>query len=598
MQSLDLKYDTGFSESTQRQWLQVLLLLVLSAIVFIAGISSLPLTDPDESRYTTISMNMIERNNYLEPWLGDHYYSDKPPLYFWLTAASLKLLGAESIHFAIRIVPVFGALLTILAAYLIAETLFNHVLGLISAGALLTSIIMFGFARYVRMDLYLVAFMSLTLWAFLKGYKYQEHSKWYLLMYPLIGLGILTKGPVAALVPALIILLFLAWQLLTRHNEWKIFAHMRLILGMAIVITIAGPWFIYMMRLHKDYAREFFVVQNLQRAFDSASTLGHHISPLIYLLMLLVGFLPWTGLVVLAICRFLKSAFPRESDDWESRFLLLWFFVVLAFFSFSKTRLINYILPAFVPGAVLLGRFVYDYWQSDFPRRRRQLTFAWGYPMILGSAITMVLLFVVSALIAIWLQFNEDWQMLPPFYGYSWWARWGWLVCALYRLIFAAILLKLCWFFWRNWQLPQLAITIAVAFLFWSIDLSYTDLPRIADRHSCIRLVPEIKKHADPYTLILSGPSTNDQKWSLPFYLGGSFTVRFIPNIASLTDYYNNTNKIIYLSTQDDATRQVRWVIGPRIKTLAKQNETTLMEIQPSRKPIPISLPATQPTHP
>jgi 4-amino-4-deoxy-L-arabinose transferase-like glycosyltransferase len=598
MQPLDLKYDTGFSESTQRQLLQVVLLLVLSAIVFIAGISSLPLTDPDESRYTTISMNMIERNNYLEPWLGDQYYPDKPPLYFWLTAGSLKFLGTDNIHFAIRIVPVIGALLTILATYLVAATLFNHVLGLIGAGGLLTSIIMFGFARFVRMDLYLVAFISLTLWAFLKGYKCQEHSKWYLLMYPLMALGILTKGPVAAVLPGLIILFFLAWQLLTHHNEWKIFAHMRLILGMAIVIVIAGPWFIYMMRLHKDYAKEFFVVHNLNRALDGAQTFGHHVSPLIYVLMLLIGFLPWTGLVVLAIVRFIKSAFNRESTDWESRFLLLWFFVVLAFFSFSQTRLMNYILPAFVPGAILLGRFVYDYWQSDFPRRRHQLTFSWGYPMILGVSLTMVLLFVVSAFTSIWLQFNDDWQMLPPFYGYSWWARWGWFVCVIYRLIIAAILLRLCWFFWRNWQLPQLAITIAVAFLFWSIDLSYTDLPRIADRHSSIRLAPEIKKHADPYTLILSGPSTNNQRWSLPFYLGGSYTVRFIPNIASLTDYYNNTNKIIYLSTSDDATRQVQWVIGSRIKTLAKQNQTTLMEIEPSRKPIPTSLPATRPARP
>jgi 4-amino-4-deoxy-L-arabinose transferase-like glycosyltransferase len=597
MQSLDLKYNAGFSESSQRQALQVVLLLVLAAIVFIAGISSLPLADPDEARYTTISMNMLERNNFLEPWLGDKYYPDKPPLYFWLTAGSLKILGTGNIHFAVRIVPVVGALLTILATYLIGATLFNHVLGLIGAGGLLTSLIMFGFSRFIRMDIYLAAFITLALWAFLKGYKTQEHSKWYLLMYPLLGLGVLTKGPIALIIPLAIIFLFLLWQILTKHNEWKVLMHMRLILGLSIVIAIAGPWFIYMMRLHKDYAREFFYLQNWGRAFDAANTLGHHATFLIYPAAVIIGFLPWTGLVILAIIRFTKSAFNRENNDWESRFLLLWFFLVLLFFSFSTTKLTNYILPAFMPGAVLLGRFIYDYWQSDFPRRRHQLTFAWAYPMVFGVSLTMALLFVASALLGIGLQFHGDWEMLPPFFGNSWWAGWGWFLCTLYRFTLAIAIIKLSWYFWRNWQLPQLAITITIAFLIWSIDLSYTDLPRIADRNSCMRLIPEIQKHADPFTLILAGPSPREQKWSLPFYLGGSYTVRFISSPAALADYYNNANQIIFLSTDENTTQQIKKIIGSRTQILARQKEMTLMKIDPAPRTLPLTLPTTLPAH-
>lgn len=594
MHPLNFKYDTGFSESVQRQALQVILLLVLAAIVFIGGISSLPLTDPAESRNTIISMNMVEQGNYLEPRLGDRYVPDKPPLYFWLTAGSLKILGLDNIHFAVRIVPVIGALLTLLATYLIGATLFNHVIGLISAGGLLTSLVMFGFSRLVHVDIYLTAFISLAIWAFLRGYKSQESSHWYLLVYPILSLGVLTKGPIALIIPGLILLFFLTWQWLTRRNEWKVVTHMRPIIGMAIIIAIAGPWFIYMMRLHKDFARDFFVLHHLSRAFDEANVLGHHVSPLIYPAAVLIGFLPWTGLVILAISRFVKSAFNRSANDWESRFLLLWFFLVLLIFSFSITKQMRYILPAFVPGAVLLGRFVYDYWQSDFPRRRHQLSFAWGYPVIMGVSLTMGLLFLASAFIAIRLQFNGDWTMLPSFYGDSWWARWGWLMSVFYRIALAGIVIKLSWYFWRNRQLPPLAGTIAMAFLIWTIDMSYTDLPRIADRYSCMRLVPEIKKHADSFTLILSGPSKRAQKWSLPFYLGGEYPVRFIPNIATLTEYYNNTNKMIFLSTSEDATRQVQWIIGSRIHILGKQGEMTLMQIEPSKKMIPTLSATTQ----
>lgn len=97
------------------------------------------------------------------------------------------------------------------------------------------------------------------------------------------------------------------------------------------------------------------------------------------------------------------------------------------------------------------------------------------------------------------------------------------------------------------------------------------------------------------FTLILAGPSSRDQKWSLPFYLGGGYTVRFIPNIATLTEYYNNANKIIFLSTNEDAARQVKLVIGSRINILGKQGEMTLMQIEPSKKMIPTLPPSTKP---
>jgi hypothetical protein len=110
-----------------------------------------------------------------------------------------------------------------------------------------------------------------------------------------------------------------------------------------------------------------------------------------------------------------------------------------------------------------------------------------------------------------------------------------------------------------------------------------------------MRLVPEIKKHADPYTLILSGPSTREQKWSLPFYLGGSYTVRFIPHTAVLRDYFNDPNQIIFLSTDKYATQEVKNAIGPRIKILARQKEMTLMEIAPAPRTLPVTFPSTLP---
>ncbi len=572
-----------FSESRQKQVLQVSFLLIIAMIVFVTGISRLSLTDPDESRYTLISKNMIDRHNYLEPWLGEKYYYDKPPLYFWLTALSIKLFGTDNVHFSARIVPIIGAELTLLATYLVAATLFNHAMGMISIGTLMSTIAMVGLSRFVRMDIYLIAFVTLTFWAFLMGYRQQGSTKWFLLMYPFIGLGILVKGPIALAIPVVVITLFLIWQGILGQGDWKILGHMKLILGIAIVIVIAGPWYVYMERLHPGYAREFFLNQNISRAFDADNKLGHHNNPLINLLVLFVGFLPWTGIMVLGLIRYLRTAWGRKSNDAESRFLLIWFFFILAFFSISKTILIHYVLPAIVPGAIILSRYIYDYWQSDFPRRRRQLTFAWGYPMILLAAGTVVLFYLISALGAVWLQFHGKWQHLPEFYGDTWWSHWGWLVSLIYRSIVAVVLVRLFWYLWRNWQLPQLVISIAISFLVLMMDLTCTDLPKIMDVYSCRRLTPVIKQYMNPNTVILVGPVTKNQRWSLDFYLGPGFSVRQIQNLSSLWEYRKNPQQIIYLATDKDPQNQVKWYLGDQVKVLAEYGKTCLMVIPPSK---------------
>jgi 4-amino-4-deoxy-L-arabinose transferase-like glycosyltransferase len=592
MQQMDINYEINACEPRRNQMFQVLFLLIISAAVFVSGIGKMPLGDPDEGRYATISKNMIDRGNYLEPWLGDHYYPDKPPFYFWLTAGAFKLLGTENAQFSARIVPVLGGILTILATYLIASTLFNHLIGLISGGVLLSSVLMIGFGKFVRMDIYLVAFLSLAFWAFLKGYKEQGPTRWFLLMYPFLALAFLTKGPIALGIPGVVILIFLIWQAWIRQGDWRVLNHMRIILGLALMILIAGPWFFYMADIHPDYFQQFFGKHNFGRGLSSESGLGHRNSPLLYLVTLLVGFLPWTPLMVLAVLRYTKSVLTRGSTDWESRFLFIWFVFVMAAFGVMKTRLFYYIFPAFIPAAIFLGRFLYDYWQSDFPRRRRQLTFAWAYPLAFVVGMTIVFLYIAAAFGGIWLKFHEHWVGPQGFEDQTWWGCWGWLVCLIYRLGIAVGLVKLFWYLWRNWQLPQFAGALMTATLILAVDLSYTELPRVADLRSCQRLVPLVKGNYEAGTVIMAGPYSHNEQWSLPFYLGPDNPVKMVYNFGSVTDYYKNPGKIIYLSDDDDPYNQVQMVLKNRMEVLAQYRSIHLMLIKPKEI---VPQPTTQP---
>lgn len=587
MGELQLSYGIGSGESRQRRILQVLFLLIVAATVFFVGIGNLPLTDPDEGRYALIGRNMVERNNYLEPWLGNDYYAKKPVLYFWMTAASFRAFGPDNPQFAARIVPVIGATLAVLATYLVAAALFNHTLGLLSAGCVLCTVTMVGLGKFVRMDVYLVAFLTLAFWAFLKGYRTQGPSRWYLLMYPFLALVALVKSPMILIIPFGIILTFVLWQRLAGQSEWKVLGDMRPMLGLGIIIALAGPWFMYMVMQHKDYVHRFFGVENLSgRMLGVARDTGHHNSPLLYVGTLVVGLLPWTPLAVLGLLRYGRSALTRGGTDWESRFLFLWFMFVMVVFSIPQTRLFHYVFPAVIPAAIFLARFLYDYWQSDFPRRRRQLTFTWAYPMGLMVALLVVGMYLVAAFGSGWIQLHGRWEGLKDLHEPSWWVRWGWLVVLVYRVILAGALAKVLWYLWRNWLLPQFVVTIGVAFLLLIVDVSYTDLPRLADLGSCRRLVPLIRNHADPSTVVLEGPVTENQRWSLPFYAGTGLPIRYIQCLADLSEYYKSPQKMIFLSRDDDAYVQMSLHMGKRAEILAEFGRTKLILIREKESPL------------
>ena len=571
-------------EDFKQNLLQIILLLTISAAVFLTGTGRIALTDPDEARYALISRNMIERNNYLEPWLDNKPYYDKPAFYFWLTAGAFKLFGIT--NFAARLVPVIGAVFLLLGTYIIAANLFNHLIGLFSASILFTTVAIMGFGKFVRMDIYLSAFITLSIYYFIKGYYSQnKSSKWFILMYVPMAFGMLTKGLIGILIPVAVIFIFIAWE-----GMWQTVWRMRLILGLAIIIIIAGPWFIYMISTHSDYFHEFFIRQHFER-FEGKS-LGHVESPVIYLAALFIGMLPWTPLAILAFCRYTKSAFAKVRPDASSRLLFIWLIFTIVFFSLGKTKLVNYILPAFVPMTIMLGRFFYDYLNSDFPRRKNQLTFAWSYPSIMLTGLILVAMFLTSSVAAVWIRFQEHWSNIPDLFAGSWWGEWGWCVSMIYRFALAIILIKVLWYFWRNWQLEAMTILIAISTIILTVDLSYTEFPRIADVLSLRRVTGLIEANTTEDDIILAGP---EPRWSLQFYLSGQRNVKQLYHLADFSEYVTYSGKMLYLTTDDDSYHQVEWRMPKRVRILTQYRQTRLLLIMPAASTQPTArMPSSQ----
>lgn len=71
----------------------LIIIAVLALVTILWGIGSVPLFDPDEPVYAETAREMIKYNDYLSPRIFDNFWYDKPPMYYWLVAASIGLFG-------------------------------------------------------------------------------------------------------------------------------------------------------------------------------------------------------------------------------------------------------------------------------------------------------------------------------------------------------------------------------------------------------------------------------------------------------------------------------------------------------------------------
>ena len=73
-------------------------LLALCAGLLLLGNLAYPLVEPDESRYAQIALEMLQSGDFVVPRLQGEPYLDKPPLLYWVTAGSVRLLGPASLR--------------------------------------------------------------------------------------------------------------------------------------------------------------------------------------------------------------------------------------------------------------------------------------------------------------------------------------------------------------------------------------------------------------------------------------------------------------------------------------------------------------------
>jgi len=463
-----------------RLWSHHVWIVLAAVAVFFTNLGSAGLFDEDEPKNAACAREMLAHGDWVVPSFNEELRTDKPVLLYWLMMPAYYLFGVS--EFGARFASALLAVGTVVATYHLGRLLFRAEAGLWGALAMASALSFGVVARAATPDSTLIFCTTLALLAYVWSVSRRAENAWQtgeslpldrpselrvtgeelkniinrfsphswlgaLMIYAAMALGVLAKGPVAVLLPTASIGMFLlivsspwsrpdgpAFDWFTRAILWlrrvlRPFSPRRLLAAtlalrpltaILVVAAIALPWYVLVgLRTDGAWLAGFFGKHNIERFV--APLENHDGTIFYYLIVIAIGFFPWSiffNLTTVHVAGRLRSRHP-----WRASYLLLlcWLGMYLVFFSLARTKLPNYILPAYPALALLTGAF-FDQWitePSAISRRLVQLALATlglvGVGLIIGLPIaahfllpgeawlgTLGLVPLVGALLAYW----------------------------------------------------------------------------------------------------------------------------------------------------------------------------------------------------
>ena len=328
-------------------------LLLISAagfILFMLGNWAIAITDPVESNYTLTATEMLRSGDYVSPRIYGNYWYDKPAFFYWELIAAYKLFGIN--EFASRFFPGVFGVLGLCMTYGFARRLYDRKTGLMAAGVLGTCFEYWLLSKTVITDLTLFVFFNAVLICFFLGYSTGKRNLYYL-CYLFAGLATLDKGPIGLLLPGFVLTVFLCIR-----RDFKEFLRLRLPSGLVLYALVAGSWYYMMYTIHgMDFINNFLGVHNFLRATQSEHPRWD--VWWYYLMIFFLGCLPWSWTLPAVIRKYVKLR-RKPVIDMTTAFLLTWALVVNIFYQCMATKYTTYTLPALLPIAILVARYLYN----------------------------------------------------------------------------------------------------------------------------------------------------------------------------------------------------------------------------------------------
>ncbi|MCH2181670.1 MAG: glycosyltransferase family 39 protein [Mariniblastus sp.] len=381
--------------------LHLAIITLFAGAIFFTNLGSARLWDRDEPRNAGCASEMLQRGDWVVPIFNNELRQQKPVLLYWFMMSAFLVLGETEL--AARIWSAILGLGTVWMTYGIARRLVNPTVGLLAAMALSTSIMFSVAARAATPDSVLIFFSTLAILLYVlgtfarqrendpaqrlktAGCWFPQHYGYVVGMYSAMAMGVLAKGPVGLILPTAIIGMFLLLQRLSPlpaefwNRQGKLsrlaigcfrpFApwhfiktcwSMRPLTAIALVLIIAGPWYVLVgLKTEGDFLEQFLLGENFGRA---TTVLENHRGGLwFYPLTLLIGFFPWAIFCFPTLLTIDRQMSQGSKYRTVILFTLCWVLVQISLFTIASTKLPSYVTPCYPALAILVGMTVHSW---------------------------------------------------------------------------------------------------------------------------------------------------------------------------------------------------------------------------------------------
>ncbi|MBT6401561.1 phospholipid carrier-dependent glycosyltransferase [candidate division WWE3 bacterium] len=326
---------------------------LIGAAVIFSGLGNNHFIPWDEAIYSKIAKNMVNSGDFtVLRWNPESVWFEKPPLYIWMAAISMKLFGIT--EFAGRLPSALLGFSTLFIVYQLSKRMFNKTTAFIAALTLATTTQFIYYSRASMMDVSVTFFMTLALMFYYKTFTGKDKLSNWVWVGVALGLGGMIKNVVGFL-PLVVIgiheLILLASK--ERKLNKDLFKKYFALMGALLVVFM--PWHIEMLRrFGKGFVDNYFIYHVLTRGTEAIEQKGRPFWW--YMIILKVSMRIWFVALLAAFPFSVFQAFVKKNRT--HIFLVVWSLVIFLFFSSAKSKLVWYIMPLYPVLSIIVGRFI------------------------------------------------------------------------------------------------------------------------------------------------------------------------------------------------------------------------------------------------
>jgi 4-amino-4-deoxy-L-arabinose transferase-like glycosyltransferase len=321
----------------------IISVFVLTCVFYLSFLGSRGLSEPDEGRFAAVALEMRNSGDWLMPRLNGVEHLQKPPMVYWCTSSFIRFFGRH--EWAVRMTSALAAIGTVALTMWMAGVLFGNTAGWMSGVILASSGLFFVLGRVITTDMLLTFWITSAISA-LVAYVECGFRPARILFFIAMGLGFLTKGPLALVIPSLAAV---SWKY-SRKKSGGQTPQLGWWNGLPLAMLIGLSWFVFLIIRHPTLLNYFYEYEFIDRI---ATDVHKRHGPIWYYgPILAAGLLPWS-IFIPAVIR--KSWLTFRSGDGRSGLFFGWLIAPVLILSMVNSKLPTYMLPMFPPAAMVIA---------------------------------------------------------------------------------------------------------------------------------------------------------------------------------------------------------------------------------------------------